>query len=142
MSFTYDWQTAPVQAQLRLMVGDTDASQPIFTDDEINGALAANNSQNIMRTSGYFPAVPQVFSMGRAAALLLNSLSSVKARLLVLKVLDVDIDGTRAAAQLKALGQSYIDQEVSSGYFAVSEMVQDSFSMRERLWKMLYRQQV
>lgn len=143
MSFTYDFTSAPAISQLRLMVGDTDSTQPIFQDDEINAALSVNSSQGIIvGLAGFSPAnaVPQVTSYGRAAAMLLNSIGATKARLLVKGLLDVNIDGPAAAAALQKLGQQYIDQEASAGYFAVSEMVQDAFSMRERLWKMLYRQ--
>lgn len=144
MAFTYDWTTAPEIAALRLMVGDTDSSAPIFQDEEITGALTMNSSQNIIvALSGYWPPKlsGQVFSYGRAAAMLLNGLSASKARLIVTKVLDVSVTPETASKALKDLGQSYIDQEVSAGYFAVAEMGQDSFWLRERLWKMLYRQQ-
>lgn len=143
MSFTYDFTSAPALSQLRLMVGDTDSTQPIFQDAEVNAALQANSSQGIIvGLAGFTPtnAIPQIFSYGRAAALLLNSIGATKARLIVKGLLDINIDGAAAAQALQKLGQQYIDQEVSGGFFAVSEMVLDPFSMRERLWKMLYRQ--
>ena len=144
MSFTYDWTVAPEIAALRLMVGDTDSTKPIFDDSEIQGALTINSSQNIIvGLSGYYP--PQltgnVYSYGRAAAMLLNGLSATKAQVVAVKVLDVSVSPQAASTALKALGQSYIDQEISAGYFSVAEMGQDPFWMRERLWKMLYRQQ-
>lgn len=143
--FTYDWTVAPEIAALRLMVGDTDSANPIFDDAEITGALTINSSQNIIvGLSGYYPPAlsGNTYSYGRAAALLLNGLSSTKARVLATKVLDVSVAPEAASKALKDLGQSYIDQEISAGYFSVAEMGQDSFWMRERLWKMLYRQQV
>ena len=142
--FTYDWANAPTIATVRLMVGDTDSNNPIFDDAEIQGALAINSSQNIIvGLSGYYPPnlTGNVYSYGRTAAMLLNGLSSTKARVLVTKVLDVSVAPESASKALKDLAQGYIDQEVSAGYFSVAEMGQDSFWMRERLWKMLYRQQ-
>jgi|SRR5215469_940850 len=144
MAFTYDWTNAPTIAIIRLMVGDTDSANPIFQDDEINGALNLNSSQNIIvGLSGYYPPTlsGNVYSYGRAAAMLLNGLSATKARVVVTKVLDVSVNPESASKALKDLAQSYIDQETSAGYFSVAEMGQDSFWMRERLWKMLYRQQ-
>lgn len=144
MSFTYDFTTAPTISTVRLMVGDTDPTPPgpFFQDAEVQAALNLNFSQNIIvNLAGYVPQVPPpiTYSYGRAAALLLNSLSAVRARNLVTKVLDVTLDGKSAAAALQALGKQYIEQENTAGYFAVSELVQDAFSMRDRLWKMLYR---
>jgi hypothetical protein len=130
-----------------MMVGDTQdgpAPLPIFQDAEINAALMRFSAQSFtIALSGYTPAIPpnpNIFSFGQAAALLLNSIASTKARNLVQSLLDVKLNGQAAAKALQDLGQSYIDQEAAGGFFAVAEMVQNSFSMRERLWKMLYRQ--
>lgn len=142
MSFTYDWVNSPTIAQLRMMCGDTDNTPPlpIFQDAEIQGALNANNAQNlIIGLSGYSVGVPQTYSFGRAAALLLNSLNATKARLVVQSVLDVKLSGPAASAALKALAQSYIDQEASAGYFAVAEMGNNPFWMRERLYNQVLR---
>jgi len=144
MAFTYDWVNSPTIAAIRLMVGDTDMANPIFDDAEVQGVLTINSSQNIIvGLSGYYPSTMSgnTYSYGRAAAMLLNGLSSTKARVLATKVLDVSVAPEAASKALKDLGQSYIDQEISAGYFSVAEMGQDSFWMRERLWKMLYRQQ-
>lgn len=146
MSFTYDWSSNATISRIRLMVGDTDPTPPgpYFQDAEIVGVLQATSSQNIIvGLSGYSPAVPvsQVYSYARAAAMLLNGLGATRARNLFKQVTGVSIDGGAAAKALCALGDTYIAQENKAGYFAVAEMVQDSFSMRERLWKMLYRQQ-
>lgn len=149
MSFTYDWTNFPQLSRLRMMVGDTQGSPapfPLFQDAEINGALSVFSAQNvIVGLSGYSPIIPpppSTYSYGQAAALLLNSLSATKARVLVQSILDVKIGGPAAADALQKLGQSYIDQEAASGYFAVAEMVVNNFSMRERLVAMLYRQNV
>ncbi len=145
MSFTYS-VPSPI-ALVRLMVGDTtDTAQSpaIFSDEEINMVLAINSSQAIIiGLSGYSPAVPvtQTYSYGRTAATLLNSTGAVRARSLLKKVLDVEMDVGTATKALKDLGQQYIDQEVSSGYFAVAEVDVNQFWARERLGAMLLRQQ-
>lgn len=143
MSFTYDWTTNPTIAQLRMMVGDTEsgpAPLPIFQDDEIQGALNANNAQNmILGLSGYSLGVRQVYSFGRAAAMLLNSINAAKARIVVSNALDVHVTASAASAALKNLAQSYIDQEASAGYFSVAEMGNNAFWYRERLYNQLLR---
>jgi|HubBroStandDraft_3_1064219.scaffolds.fasta_scaffold30795_3 hypothetical protein len=147
MSFTYDFTNYPQLSTVRLLVFDTNPAQPIFQDDEINAAMQIESSGNvgypgvIIGLTGYAPAVPvqQVISYRRAAALLLRALGSSKARNLIESVLDVKMDGPAASAALSKIADSYIEDEANAGYFAISEMVQDSFSMRERLWKMLYR---
>ena len=145
MAFTYDWTNAPTIAQLRMMVGDTASGPPplpIFQDDEIQGALNANNAQNlIVGLSGYFVPVNQIYSFGRAAALLLNSINATKARIVVSKALDVDISPAAASRALKELAAQYIEQEISQGHFAVAEMGVDQFWYRERLYNMLLRSQ-
>lgn len=143
MSFTYSWESNPTIAQVRMMVGDTQdgpAPLPIFQDDEIQGALNANNAQNIIiGLSGYNVPLSQVYSFGRAAALLLNSINATKARIVVSNALDVHVTASAASAALKALAQSYIDQENSAGYFAVAEMGNNAFWYRERLYNQLLR---
>jgi hypothetical protein len=142
LSWTYDFRNFPDLSLVRLLVFDTDPAQPIFQDAEVNAAMQLESSGNIIvGLTGFSPAVPvrQIISHRRAAALLLRSLSGGKARNLVQQVLDVKIDGSKAASSLKALADSYINDEMMAGYFAVSEMVNDTFSMRERLWKQLYR---
>jgi hypothetical protein len=144
MSFTYDFTTAYDISVVRLLIPDTDSANPIFQDAEINVFLQMESSQNvIVGLSGYNPAVPvtQIYSYRRAAALGLMALAGSKSRLGgMLKVLDIQIDTTKAAAMLKDQAKEYIDQEANAGYFAVSEMVQNQFSMRERLYNMALRQ--
>jgi hypothetical protein len=146
VAFTYDFANFPVISTVRLLVSDTNAASPIFSDDEINAALNVESSQGIIvGLSGYSPAVPvkQVYSYRRAAALLLNALASNKARLAsIVGLLDVKLNAAAAAKALQDLAKQYIDQEASAGYFAVAEMVPNNFSMRERIVAMLYRQNV
>jgi hypothetical protein len=144
MAFTYDFTNYPAIATVRLLVSDTVnvPPLPIWQDVEIQAALNMFVSTNIIvGLSGYTPAVPvpQTFSYRRSAALLLRSLAGNKARMATVGLLDAKINGAQAANALSKIADDYITSEENDGFFAVAEMVQDAFSMRERLWKMLYR---
>jgi hypothetical protein len=147
VSFSYSFDSNPTVAYCRLLVFDTvydPPNLPIWQDEEIAAVLALFNSQNnIIGLSGYYPAIPptQQFSYLRAAATLLRGLAAQQGRMATVGLLDAKVNGPAAAAALRAIADDYIQQEENGGYFAVAEMVQDAFSMRERLWKMLYRTQ-
>lgn len=109
-------------------------------------ALQAESSQNmILGLSGFSPnpPVPQVYSYRRSAAWLLNALAANNSRLtsVISELLDVKLAPGVASRELRAQAQALIDQEMNSGQFAVSEMVVNQFSMRERLNAMFLRQQ-
>jgi len=145
MSFSYDFTNNPTIATVRLLVSDTvnAAPLPIWQDEEIQPVLQMFSSQGILQgLAGYNLPVPvmQVYSYRRAAATLLRALAGNKARMATAGLLDAKISGPAAAAALRELALDYVLSEENDGYFAISEMVQDAFSMRERLWKMLYRQ--
>jgi len=119
------------------------APLPIWQDEEVQAALNIFVSTNMLvGLSGYNLAVPvpQTWSYRRSAAVLLRSLAGNKARMATVGLLDAKINGAAAANALRAIATDYVTSEENDGFFAVSEMVQDAFSMRERLWKMLYRQ--
>jgi hypothetical protein len=146
MSFTYSFSTAPDISNVRLLVGDTDAANPVFQDDEVMAALQAESAQNmIIGLSGFSPnpGVQQRYSYRRSAAWLLNALAANFSRLgsVISQLLDVHLQPGVASKELRAQAQALIDQEAMSGQFAVSEMVVNQFSMRERLNAMLLRQQ-
>ncbi len=145
-TYTYDFDTAPAIANVRGLVGDTDMTTPVFTDAEVNNALQQESSQNmILGLSGFTPnpGVRQQYSYRRSAAWLLNGLAANFSRLasVISQLLDVHLAPGVASKELRAQAQALIDQEANSGQFAVSEMVVNSFSMRERLNAMLLRQQ-
>jgi hypothetical protein len=144
MSFTYDFTTAYDISVVRLLIPDTDATTPIFQDAEIVAFLTLESSQGVIVGLGGFnlsTPVTQVYSYRRAAALGLMALAGSRSRLGgMLKVLDITIDTTKAASALTQQAKDYIDQEANAGYFAVAEMVQNPFSMRERLYNMALRQ--
>ena len=145
MAFTYDFDVAPQISNVRLLVGDTDASAPVFQDAEVNAALMAESSQGIIiGLSGFMPNPPvqQVYSYRRAAAWLLNALAANLSRLgsVISQLLDVHLAPGVASKELRAQAQALIDQEANAGYFAVSEMTLTAFNMRERLAAMALRQ--
>jgi hypothetical protein len=126
------------------MVFDTNgtAPYPIWQDEEITAALNLFASQSvIVALSGYTPAIPpqQTYSYRRTAALLLRGLAANQGRLATVGLLDAKLNGPAAAKALQSIADDYVASEENDGYFAVAEMVQDAFSMRERLWKQLYR---
>ena len=64
--FTYDFSIAPQIANVRLLIGDTDSTTPIFQDVEVMAALQAESSQSmIIALSGFNLAnpVPQVVQL-------------------------------------------------------------------------------
>jgi hypothetical protein len=131
---------------VRLLVADTDVTNPLFTDAEIQAALFLESSQNLyvsgMATQGGASVqVPvQVYSYYRAAALLLDSLAANKSLLAAVnKLLDVDMSADKAAMQLRATAAEYRKTEANAGHFAIAEMVHNQFSARERIWKQLLR---
>ena|ERR1700683_655588 len=145
MSFTYDFVNNPTVANVRLLVFDTNgvAPYPIWQDEEINAALQVFSSQNIIvGLSGYSPVYPPplTYSYRRTAAMLLRGLAANQGRMATVGLLDAKVNGPAAAKALQSIADDYVTSEENDGFFAVSEMVQDAFSMRERLWKMLYRQ--
>ncbi len=142
MAFSYDFTSNPTVATVRLLVSDTVnvPPLPIWQDEEISAVLNLFNSQNIIvGLSGFNIAVPQTFSYRRAAATLLRSLAGNKARMATVGLLDAKLSGPAAAAALQKIADDYVTSEENDGYFAVSEMVQNPFSMRERITAMLLR---
>ncbi len=141
MAFTYD-PTTPA-GQVRLLIPDTDSSNFIFADDEINAFLFIESSQNLYVSPQSAPTalplnsvyVPQIYSPLLAAALALDSLAGNSARLAgVLQILDVKLDLSKAAAALHAQAESYRQREENQGHFAIAEQVSTQFQARERVW--------
>lgn len=149
MSFSYDSALTPLNA-VRMLIADTDSTAPIFADDEINRALYLESSQALYISSQasptamnlQIPYVPQVYSVYRAAALLLDAIAANRSRLQnVIQLLDVKLSTTSLGNELRAQAKQYREVEANSGSFAIAEMVQNDFSARERLWKSRQRTQ-
>ncbi len=140
----------------RALVGDTqqfaaDGVTPayIFEDQEIQAfaqivASVWQSSQFYSGAAGQatLPASPVNYL--RIAAHMLLALASSKARLASVKqILDVKLDSSDAAIQLRATAQSYLDLDDNSGAFVVIEMVQrNPFSFRDRFLSQIQRQSV
>lgn len=141
MSWTYGMGTNPTIDYVRLMVADTDSTQQIFQDEEISMAYAIDQVAMIIpQGQGVTTAVTAQPSARRAAANLLDSLAGDKSRLASIKqMLDVKLDSSDAAIQLRATAKEWRDIEADSGAFAITEMVNTQFAARERVWKQLLR---
>jgi hypothetical protein len=146
MPFTYDFNTAPLLSQVRMLIPDTDPLNPIFQDVEVNQAIQIESSQGLYcsgqaNNTGSSVSPPiQVYSIRRAAALLVDVVGGNSARLAIFQqALDVKLDASKAAAALKAYAQTLRDTEANSGAFAIAEWVVDQFSARERVWKQILR---
>lgn len=123
MVFTYDLGTD--RGKVRLLIRDTDASEPIFEDDELNVFLALESS-----------------SVKRAAALALETMASNEAYVSkAVKLLDLSTDGPATGKALleraAKLREQAADEEAQAegGAFDIAELVYDSFGERERIWK-------
>jgi hypothetical protein len=144
--FTYNFSTAPAIAYVRLLIADTDSLKPIFNDDEINAFLFLTSSQNIYVSSMAAPSgvvgpVPlQVYSYYRAAAVALDTLAGLRARLAsVIQILDVKLDPGKAAQYLRAQAEAFREMDDNLGHFAIAEQINNQFQARERVWKMFLR---
>lgn len=139
--FTYDFTNAPTLSSVRLLIADTDAANPIFSDEEVNQALYLESSQAIYASGGGGVVnVPQVYSPYRAAALLLDAIAANKSRLAAIaQLLDVKLAPEKAAQALRDQAKGYREVEANAGHFAISEMQNDPFSARERVVKQFLR---
>lgn len=143
MSFSFD-PSNPVIYTTRILVFDTSDVPPLpkWQDEELWAILNIFSSQGIIVGLSGFQLrnpVPQIYSVRRAAAALLRSWGAGLASNSVVKLLDVTLDPKSGAAALNTIADGYITSEENDGYFAVSEMVVNSFSMRERLTAMALR---
>jgi hypothetical protein len=141
MSFSYTFGANPPIDYVRLLIADTDAATAIFQDEEIQSAYVIDSIVMIIPVGQGSPtSIQGAVSYRRAAATLLDSLASDRARLAsALKVLDVNIDTTKAAAELRNSAKAMREVEENSGNFAITEMVQTQWAARERVWKQLLR---
>lgn len=147
MSWTYDLLNGdPNQNAVRLLCMDTNQDTPIFQDEEIQIFLQLKSSQGIYQsgqanpTGRPIPAPVQVYSIYSAAALALYSMAANKAYLSsISRILDVELDPSRAQKALKALADSYMELEDNAGHFAIAEMVNNNWDAKERVWNQFRR---
>ncbi len=152
-TFTYQGGANPTIDYIRLLVSDTqqfapDGTTPIFVfgDSEIQAAYVIE--QNVWMSPQFFSGVmgqtteqnPPV-SYRRVAATLLDALAANKSRLASIKqMLDVKLDSSDAAIQLRETAQALRDTEDNSGAFVIIEQVNDEWSFRDRFWKTIQRE--
>jgi hypothetical protein len=144
MAFSYD--PSSDLGKVRLLVADTDPSNPIFSDAEITAAMTMNSTSFLYvsaqaQPSGLGVATPfGGTSLYRAAAVLLKSIASNKARLAAItQLLDVKLSPKEAATALRDLAADYLEMENTSGAFAIAEMIPDQFAARERMRNQILR---
>ena len=146
MSFTYDFVAQPLLSQVRLLIPDTDPNNAIFQDDEVNQAIYIESAQGLYASGQAVPGgVPvvspgQVYSIRRAAALLVDCIAGSNAKLAIIgSMLDVKLDGPAAAACLHDHAEALRTTEAMSGAFAIAEWVVDPNTAYERVWKQMLR---
>lgn len=148
LPFSYDLSpssTVYLLSTVRMMVPDT-VSPGIFSDYEVNNAISIESAQGLYTSSqfvgGAIAAVApqQVYSVRRAAALLLDIMANNWGKLAILEqLLDVKIAGPQAAAALGARADSLRKTEANSGSFAIAEWVLNPATCQERVWKQMLR---
>ncbi len=124
----------------RFLILDTQEAVHIFEDEEI---LLAYKIDKI----NFFPAVSTGVAMPGptasyrfVAACMLEALASNKARLsAALEVLDIKIDASKSAIELRKTAEAHRDAERNSGAFGIAEICYDQFTSRERLRNQLVR---
>lgn len=146
MAFTYntcDGTNDPIDL-VRMLIMDTQVAGHIFEDTEILGAYRINTQQ--FQSSQFYsgaaganlPSSPS--SVLRTAAMLLDAIANNKARLASIKqLLDVRLDSSDAAIQLRAGAQQLRDLDDNSGAFFIIEQVNDIFSYQQRFWNTVQR---
>ena len=144
--FTFDPNANYQLFIVRCLIPDTDVNHPIFNDDELNAFIFLESSGGIYQSSQSDPtgnSVPQavtVYDYRRAAATAVDTIAGSKARLAVISsMLDVKLSAKDVYTALHGYAESLRTQSDSSGAFAIAEWVNDSFSARERTWKVWQR---
>lgn len=149
MSFSYDFVSNPMIANVRLLIPDTvnDPSQnlPIYSDEEIQAFYNIQASQ--FQSSMFYSApagqnLPNLpLSYLRVAALAIDTLANNSARLAIItKLLDVQLSPKDAAAALASRAQSLRTTDDESGAFVMIEQVNTVFAFFDRYWKQVQRQ--
>jgi len=145
MSFSYQGGLNPPIDYPRLLISDTQDLNHIFEDSEI---VAFGNIVSLVWQSSMFwtapsgqPVLPtSPVNYLRIAALALDSLAANKARLASIKqLLDVKLDSSDAAIQLRATAAEYRKVDDESGAFVIIEQVTTDWSFRDRFWSQWQR---
>jgi hypothetical protein len=146
MAFTYDFAAAPQISNVRLLISDTDSSNFVFEDAEITAAFTIQQSQ--FQSAQFYsppaganlPASP--VSYLRVAALLLDAMACNASKLaLFTRILDVEMSSATAAAALRDQAKQYRTTDDDAGAFMVIEQVNNGWTLRQRYWNQVQRQQ-
>lgn len=152
--FTYQGGLNPPIDYPRLMVSDTqqylaDGVTPayVFSDQEIL-AIEQVVASPFQSAQFYSPPLGQQLPQGvvmpwfRIAASLLDCMVANKAKLASIKrILDVQLDSSDAAKWLQSQAKSYRDLDDNSGAFFIIEQVNNEWSLYQRYWAQVQRQQ-
>ncbi len=147
MSFSY----SPTDLRIylvRLLISDTSnvAPLPVFQDEEIDAAYLIQQSvwqstQFYSPPAGaYLPYLP--VSYFRVAAILLDAMAANKAKLSsIRRILDVELDPSKAAQFLMDQAKNYREIDADSASLLIVEQVNNDASLISRYWKQVQRQQ-
>ncbi len=143
--FTYNLGANPPIDFVRLLISDTQPVNHIFEDEEIQ-SFAKITSQ-VWQSSMFYSGTDGVGTLPsspvnylRTAALALDSLAANKARLASIKqLLDVKLDSSDAAIQLRATAEEYRKVDDDSMAFVIIEQCNDYASFVDRFWKQWQR---
>lgn len=127
MAFTYEVSTDA--GKVRMIITDTDASSPLFQDDEIEAYLALKGGSILL-----------------AAASALDTIASSEALILKkIRLLDVTTDGPAVAKALRDHANKLREESLTDdgvGAFDIAEWVVDDFSERDYWHNLAYRGQL
>ena len=152
--FTFNGGASPVPDYLRILISDTQEFLPdgvtpgyVFSDQEINAVIQIVASP-FQSFQFYTPPQGQQLPQGvvlpwyRIAATLLDCMVANKAKLASIKqILDVKLDSSDAANWLKQQAAAYRDVDDNSGAIFIIEQVQNDWSLAQRYWNQVARQQ-
>jgi hypothetical protein len=145
VSFSYNFGANPPIDYPRLLISDTQIVNHVFEDEEIQAftAICSLNWQSGMQYSwpsgANLPTQPVNYL--RIAAMALDALAANKSRLASIKqLLDVRLDSTDAADQLRQTAAEYREVDDNAMAFVIIEQCNDLASFRERWWKQVQRQ--
>ena len=150
-TYTYDFDTDPLVAYVRLLIPDTSflpkvsPPQMIFTDQEIAAFYQIQGS--VFQSTQFFsgaagrniPGLP--ISYLRVAALALDTLANNKGKLgNVVQLLDVKLEWAKAAQILRDGAKNYREIDDDSGAIFIIEQTNTDWSFADRWWKQWQRQ--
>lgn len=153
-TFSYNYGANPPIDYPRLMISDTVEFLPgtstpgyVFADQEIQ-AITQIVAAPFQSAQFYSPPQGQALPQGvvtpwfRIAASLLDCMAANKSKLAsIRRILDVELDPSRAAQFLQDQAAAYRDLDDNSGAFFIIEQVNNEWSLAQRYWNQVARQQ-